>query len=143
MNQRLEETSEIYIFSTLLHIYVYFLENIFHYNPFLLVIYSSFLYSILYSIFGYSFTTFFYHPIWYKKTYQVAIPQLISSINNIMILKNDYNLFLSMVQTLGIYYTIEFNFRSVESPQSVNVRGLVSCLCFFLKYFFMILFQSS
>jgi hypothetical protein len=131
----MSDTIEIYSFSLLLHLYVFFFEKCLYHNPFLSIIYLTFAYPIIYSLTGYSITSFAFHPIWYHKTYEVAVPQLIHSINNVLILKNDYNIPWAMTQSVGMYYAIEYNFHDIESSKSMNIRALVSIFCFTFKYF--------
>ncbi len=131
----MSDTIEIYSFSLLLHIYVFFFEKCLYHNPLLSIIYITFAYPIIYGITGYSITSFAFHPIWYQKTYEVAIPQLIHSINNVLILKNDYNISWAVTQSVGMYYAIQYNFHDIESSKSMNIRALVSIFCFVMKYF--------
>jgi hypothetical protein len=132
---QLSETIEVYRFSILLHMYVFFFEKCLYHNPFLSIIYLTFAYPIIYGLTGYSISSFAFHPIWYQKTYEVAVPQLIHSINNVLILKNDYNFTWAMTQSVGMYYAIQYNFHDIESSKSINIRGLISIFCFCMKYF--------
>ncbi len=133
------ETFEIYSFACTLHFYVFLLEMFLHMNPFHIVIYSTFAYTLSYYFFNYSLTSFFFHPMWRRKLYQVALPQLINAFQNILILKGDYSFMYASVLSLGVYTTVQYNFFHIESSQSSNIRAILTMITMMIRYMILLL----
>lgn len=74
------------------------------------------------------------HPIWYKRFYHVALPQLITAVNNTMILKENNSMIVCIAQSGLIYGLVNYNFDKYELSQSNNIRGIWMMLTFIIKY---------
>ncbi len=129
-----ESTIDIYYFSFLMNFYVLFFNHLLSYNPYQVLIFLTFLYSFLKYSCNYSITSFFFHPIWYRRFYNIALPQLITSVNNVLILNNDYNLISSTIQTGCVFIAINYNFDNLEISKSNNIRGIITFLVLMFKY---------
>ncbi len=129
-----DSTIEIYNFSFLMHFYVFMLNHLINYNPFQVLLFLTFLYSFLKYSCNYSISSFFLHPIWYKRFYNVALPQLITSVNNVLVLKNDNSLITNTIQTGCILIAINYNFNNLELSKSNNIRGIISFIVLIFKY---------
>jgi hypothetical protein len=138
MNKQLYEINQ---FTFFLHFLVYMISTLF-----MLQIYQTTLFVISFSI-GYQyiqpipFLKIIYHPYWFKKTYQIAFPQLIQTLHHIMILKTDYSFIFSIFLTFCIHYFIYFQFHKKETDISVNVRMMWSMIIFVCKFFFFMILQ--
>lgn len=129
-----DSTIEIYNFSFIIHFYMFLLNHLLGYNPFQVLIFLTFLYSFLKYSCNYSLTSFFMHPIWYKRFYSIALPQLLTSVNNVLILKKDYSLIVSTIQTGSLIVALNYNFDNIELSKSVNIRGIITFIIIILKY---------
>ncbi len=133
-NNTIEETVNIYTFSILLHFYIFIFDKIIHYNPLLFIILSSFILSIIYSLTNLSFLNFCLHRYWFKQTYQIALPQLIQSVSNIIILQPSSSITFSFVLSTGVYFITFHNFNKYEYETSKNIRFLLTFITLFIKY---------
>ncbi len=129
-----DTTIQIYNFSFLMHFYIFMLNYLISYNPFQVLIFLTFLYSFLKYSCNYSLSSFIFHPIWYKRFYNVALPQLITSVNNVLILKKEYNLITSIMQTGCIFIAVNYNFDNIELSKSNNIRGIITFIILIFKY---------
>lgn len=129
-----DNTIEIYTFAFFMHFYVFLLDYLYSFNPMKMILYTTFLYSIFKYFFNYSLLTFFMHPIWYKRFFHVALPQLITAINNTLILKENNSMIISLAQSGIVYGLINYNFENYELSQSNNIRGVWMMITFILKY---------
>lgn len=129
-----DNTIEIYSFSFLMHLYMFLFDVLLGYNPLQMMILLTFIYSFLKYFCDYSLISFFVHPIWYKRFYNVALPQLLTAVNNTLILKKDYNLLLGTIQTGSIYLALNYNFNNLELSKSNNIRGIFTFIIILIKY---------
>ncbi len=129
-----DNTIEIYNFSLLMHLYTYMIYHMLGYNPFQVMILLTFLYSFFKYFCNYSLSSFVLHPIWYKRFYNIALPQLLTSVNNVMILNKEYSLITSTVQTGCVFLALNYNFDNVELSKSNNIRGIITFVIILIKY---------
>ena len=86
------------------------------------------------------FVKIIYHPYWFKKTYQIAFPQLIQTLHHMIILKTDYSFLFSIFLTICIHYFIYHQFDKKELEVSCNVRMIWSIIIFVLKFVCLMVF---
>jgi hypothetical protein len=130
---------EMYSFTIYLYFYGLFYLYVFE-QKFFTAILTSILSNILfYQIFNFSFITLITHTYWKNKLNTIAMPQLLSSISNIIIYKNKFdNIYINIMINplyIFIYYFINKVYNN-EITESRNLRFIITFLFFFLRIFF-------
>ena len=131
---------ELYSFSTYLYLYVicytYLLKQSFIEFIFINIIANSGLYYLC----NYTVFNFINHNYWKNRSRDIAMPQLVSCISNVIInnklriMNNIYDYALVIPANILIFYFIK-NMYKKEISESKNLR-LIMTILFFLSYFF-------
>ena len=132
---------ELYSFAIYLHFYSFFYLFIFK-QSFLEMIFINILSNLgFYYLFNYNIINFIKHDYWKKRMLDIALPQTISTMSNIMIytrleiIGNNYDYTFILPSNLLIYYIIKKFFKN-EINESKNLRYMQTLLFFFIKFLF-------
>ena len=132
---------ELYSFVIYLHFYSFFYIFLFK-QSFLEIIFINLLYNFgLYFLFNYSIFNFIFHNYWNKRLYDIALPQTVSTLSNILLytrfkfIGNNYDYTLIIPSNLLTYFIIKKIFKK-EINESKNLRYIQTILFFFIRYFF-------
>jgi hypothetical protein len=130
---------EMYSFTLYLYFYGFFYLYVFE-QKFFTAILTSILSNILfYQAFNFSFITLITHTYWKNKLNTIAMPQLLSSVSNIIIYKNKFNnQYINIIVNplyIFLFYFINKLYNN-EISESKNLRFIITILFFFLRIFF-------
>ena len=130
---------EMYSFTTYLYFNGFFYLYIFEQNFFTAILISILSNILFYQIFNFNFITLITHTYQKNRLNTIAMPQLLSSISNIIIYKNKFeneyiNIMINPIYIL-FYYCINKLYIN-EISESKNLRFIITILFFFLRIFF-------
>jgi hypothetical protein len=126
---------ELYSFTTYLYFYGIFYLYIFE-QKLLIAILSTILSNILLLyIFQYNFISFLCHKYWKENLNNIAMPQLLTCLSNIIIYNYKLNYILIILINIFLYYIIK-NVYKKEVSESINLRFIIIILFVFTKIVF-------
>ncbi len=131
------DSMEVLSFSLMLHSYMGFYIFLFQ-QPFIsMMIYQAFAYGLSYSLFGYHFFQFIFHPFFRKHMKDIVLPQMLYTLFHLYILFQPYPLYITLLMNVCMYQMSGSYFHMCEHIESKRIRSVMNILIYFLKFFYL------